>query len=238
MFKTIRQYNSYTSKLIVFLAYILFPVVILSVFGVITLFIKTSDMQELTVILTVLSARAMAYLIVVNCLADRFSIGTILVNNLQTNEMVKTSPKGEKMVLNVVVWDTFVKFFSTVAVFLGVFIARFYYRQGTVFQLIGITIFCILSTHFMCSLICWICRKIENNTIAVLIQSFGTLHILPFILLSLLLPVKVIPVWISGPAAAVYLIGDVIVNVVGILVLKGFIKKSWYRDVNSKGQKR
>ena len=91
MFKTIRQYNSYTSKLIVFLAYILFPVVILSVFGVITLFIKTSDMQELTVILTVLSAIAMAYLIVVNCLADRFSIGTILVNNLQTNEMVKSS---------------------------------------------------------------------------------------------------------------------------------------------------
>ena len=235
MIKMIKSYNAYTSKLIVFLAYVLFPVVILSIFACITLFIRTTDSWELNVILTVLSAGVMAYLIVVNCLADRFSIGTILVNNLQANEMVKTSPKGEKTILNVVTWDIFVKFFSTIAVFLGVFISRFYFRQGKVSELVGIMMICVFSTHFICSLVCWICRKIENTTIAVLIQSFGTMQIIPFIILSVL-PVKAVPVWISGPMAAVYLIGDVIVNVAGILILKGFIKKSWYEDVKSKGQ--
>ncbi|MBR5916559.1 MAG: hypothetical protein IKZ76_00595, partial [Lachnospiraceae bacterium] len=65
--------------------------------------------------------------------------------------------------------------------------------------------------------------------------SIGTLQILPYIILSVL-PVKAVPVWISGPTAAVYLILDVIVNVVGMLILRRFIKKSWYKDVKSKGQ--
>lgn len=235
MIKMIKSYNAYTSKIIVFLAYVLFPVVMISLFSVLTLFIKTTDSKELNVLITVLTAIVMAYQIVVISLSDRFSIGTILVNNLQANEMVKTSPKGEKTILNVVTWDIFVKFFSTVAVFLGIFIARFYFRQGKVSELAGIMIICIFSTHFICSLVCWICRKIENNTIAVIIQSIGTLQIMPFIIISVL-PVKAIPVWISGPVAAVYLIGDVIVNIVGILILKGFIQKSWYKDVKSKGQ--
>ena len=235
MIKMIKSYNAYTSKLIVFLAYVLFPVVMISLFSVLTLFIKTTDSKELNVLITVLTAIVMAYQIVVISLSDRFSIGTILVNNLQANEMVKTSPKGEKTILNVVTWDIFVKFFSTVAVFLGIFIARFYFRQGKVSELAGIMIICVFSTHFICSLVCWICRKIENNTIAVIIQSIGTLQIMPFIIISVL-PVKAIPVWISGPVAAVYLIGDVIVNIVGILILKGFIQKSWYKDVKSKGQ--
>ena len=235
MIKMIKSYNAYTSKIIVFLAYVLFPVVMISLFSVLTLFIKTTDSKELNVLITVLTAIVMAYQIVVISLSDRFSIGTILVNNLQANEMVKTSPKGEKTILNVVTWDIFVKFFSTVAIFLGIFIARFYFRQGKVSELAGIMIICIFSTHFICSLVCWICRKIENNTIAVIIQSIGTLQIMPFIIISVL-PVKAIPVWISGPVAAVYLIGDVIVNIVGILILKGFIQKSWYKDVKSKGQ--
>ena len=235
MIKMIKSYNAYTSKIIVFLAFVLFPVVMISLFSVLTLFIKTTDSKELNVLITVLTAIVMAYQIVVISLSDRFSIGTILVNNLQANEMVKTSPKGEKTILNVVTWDIFVKFFSTVAVFLGIFIARFYFRQGKVSELAGIMIICIFSTHFICSLVCWICRKIENNTIAVIIQSIGTLQIMPFIIISVL-PVKAIPVWISGPVAAVYLIGDVIVNIVGILILKGFIQKSWYKDVKSKGQ--
>ena len=235
MIKMIKSYNAYTSKIIVFLAYVLFPIVMISLFSVLTLFIKTTDSKELNVLITVLTAIVMAYQIVVISLSDRFSIGTILVNNLQANEMVKTSPKGEKTILNVVTWDIFVKFFSTVAVFLGIFIARFYFRQGKVSELAGIMIICIFSTHFICSLVCWICRKIENNTIAVIIQSIGTLQIMPFIVISVL-PVKAIPVWISGPVAAVYLIGDVIVNIVGILILKGFIQKSWYKDVKSKGQ--
>ncbi|MBO6089610.1 MAG: hypothetical protein J6P37_04805 [Lachnospiraceae bacterium] len=235
MIKMIKSYNAYTSKIIVFLAYVLFPVVMISLFSVLTLFIKTTDSKELNVLITVLTAIVMAYQIVVISLSDRFSIGTILVNNLQANEMVKTSPKGEKTILNVVTWDIFVKFFSTVAVFLGIFIARFYFRQGKVSELAGIMIICVFSTHFICSLVCWICRKIENNTIAVIIQSIGTLQIMPFIVISVL-PVKAIPVWISGPVAAVYLIGDVIVNIVGILILKGFIQKSWYKDVKSKGQ--
>lgn len=235
MIKMIKSYNAYTSKIIVFLAYVLFPVVMISLFSVLTLFIKTTDSKELNVLITVLTAIVMAYQIVVISLSDRFSIGTILVNNLQANEMVKTSPKGEKTILNVVTWDIFVKFFSTVAVFLGIFIARFYFRQGKVSELAGIMIICVFSTHFICSLVCWICRKIENNTIAVIIQSIGTLQIMPFIIISVL-PVKAIPVWISGPVAAVYLIGDVIVNIVGILILKGFIQKSWYKDVKSKGQ--
>ena len=235
MIKMIKSYNAYTSNIIVFLAYVLFPVVMISLFSVLTLFIKTTDSKELNVLITVLTAIVMAYQIVVISLSDRFSIGTILVNNLQANEMVKTSPKGEKTILNVVTWDIFVKFFSTVAVFLGIFIARFYFRQGKVSELAGIMIICVFSTHFICSLVCWICRKIENNTIAVIIQSIGTLQIMPFIIISVL-PVKAIPVWISGPVAAVYLIGDVIVNIVGILILKGFIQKSWYKDVKSKGQ--
>ena len=235
MIKMIKSYNAYTSNIIVFLAYVLFPVVMISLFSVLTLFIKTTDSKELNVLITVLTAIVMAYQIVVISLSDRFSIGTILVNNLQANEMVKTSPKGEKTILNVVTWDIFVKFFSTVAVFLGIFIARFYFRQGKVSELAGIMIICVFSTHFICSLVCWICRKIENNTIAVIIQSIGTLQIMPFIVISVL-PVKAIPVWISGPVAAVYLIGDVIVNIVGILILKGFIQKSWYKDVKSKGQ--
>ena len=235
MIKMIKSYNAYTSKIIVFLAYVLFPIVMISLFSVLTLFIKTTDSKELNVLITVLTAIVMAYQIVVISLSDRFSIGTILVNNLQANEMVKTSPKGEKTILNVVTWDIFVKFFSTVAVFLGIFIARFYFRQGKVSELAGIMIICVFSTHFICSLVCWICRKIENNTIAVIIQSIGTLQIMPFIVISVL-PVKAIPVWISGPVAAVYLIGDVIVNIVGILILKGFIQKSWYKDVKSKGQ--
>lgn len=235
MIKMIKSYNAYTSKIIVFLAYVLFPIVMISLFSVLTFFIRTNDSQEFNILITVLTAIVMAYLIVVNCLADRFSIGTILVNNLQANEMVKTSPKGEKTVLNVAAWDIFVKFFSTAAVFLGVFIARFYFRQGTVLQLIGIMILCAFSTHFITSLVCWICRKIESTSIAVVIQSIGTLQIIPYILLSVL-PVKAVPVWISAPLAAVYLILDVIVNVAGILILRRFIKKSWYIDVKSKGQ--
>lgn len=237
MIKMIKSYNAYTSKLIVFLAYVLFPVFIIFVFSVLTFSIRTNNSQEFNIVITVLTAVVMAYLIVANCLADRFSIGTILVNNLQANEMVKTSPKGEKTILNVAAWDIFVKFFSTVAVFLGIFIARYYYRQGTVLQLIGIMILCVFSTHFITSLVCWICRKIENTSIAVVIQSIGTLQILPYIILSVL-PVKAVPVWISGPTAAVYLILDVIVNVVGMLILRRFIKKSWYKDVKSKGLER
>ena len=237
MIKMIKSYNAYTSKLIVFLAYVLFPVVMISLFSVLTLFIKTTDSKELNVLITVLTAIVMAYQIVVISLSDRFSIGTILVNNLQANEMVKTSPKGEKTILNVVTWDIFVKFFSTVAVFLGIFIARFYFRQGKVSELVGIMMICVFSTHFICSLVCWICRKIESTSISVIIQSIGTLQIVPFIIISVL-PVKAFPVWISGPVAAVYLILDVIVNVAGILILKGFIKKSWYKDVKSKGLER
>lgn len=143
MIKMIKSYNAYTSKIIVFLAYVLFPVVMISLFSVLTLFIKTTDSKELNVLITVLTAIVMAYQIVVISLSDRFSIGTILVNNLQANEMVKTSPKGEKTILNVVTWDIFVKFFSTVAVFLGIFIARFYFRQGKVSELAGIMIICV-----------------------------------------------------------------------------------------------
>ena len=74
MIKMIKSYNAYTSKLIVFLAYVLFPVFIIFVFSVLTFSIRTNNSQEFNIVITVLTAVVMAYLIVANCLADRFSM--------------------------------------------------------------------------------------------------------------------------------------------------------------------
>lgn len=233
MIRMIKSYNVYTSKIIVTLAHILFPLLILTIFPSVTFFMRNSDAGIIDSTLKVLSGCVVIYVLVVNILADRFSIGTILVNNSQTNELLKSSSKGEGMLLNVAVWDIFVRLFSAAAIFLGIFIARINYRQGRVSSLLAMMLLCIISTHCMSSLLSWICRKIESIALSSLIMGFGSLLMIPVTLISVF-PVKEMPSWIILPTTAVYLVGDVIVNVVGMLLLKRFIKNEWYKDSSRK----
>ena len=233
MIKMIKQYNAYTSKRIISAAYILYPCVILAVSFALTFIFRNSE--SCVFILSFVSMFSMIYSVIVICVSDRYCIGTIMVNNSQLNEMAKTSSTGKTVILNIIKWDIFQRLILIGVIYLGLFISRAIISDKNLLPLILMSILGIVSSHMVSSLLCWICRKIENNTISTLIYSFGFIWILPTIILSVF-PFEKIPPVIIIVTAAVYLTADVIINVIGVILMKNFINKEWYNDRISEGR--
>ena len=233
MIKMIKQYNAYTSRKVFSAAYILYPFVVLAIYFFLAFAFKNSG--SLVSMLSFASMLTLIYTLIVICISDRYCIGTIMVNNSQLNEMAKTSSTGKTVILNIIKWDIFQRLILIGVIYLGLFISRAIISDKNLLPLILMSILGIVSSHMVSSLLCWICRKIENNTISTLIYSFGFIWILPTIILSVF-PFEKIPPVIIIVTAAVYLTADVIINVIGVILMKNFINKEWYNDRISEGR--
>ena len=233
MIKMIKQYNAYTSKKIFAAAYVLFPAVLLSVYFVLAVIFRNSE--SLIFVLSFVMMMALIYTIIVICLSDRYNIGTILVNNAQINEMIKTSPIGKRMILNVTKWDIFQRFVLIGVIHLGLFIPRAIRAEEELLPLILIYILGIVSSHTVTSLLCWICRKIENTTVSTIIYSVGFIWLIPTMIM-IILPFEKVSIVFLIVSTFIYLAADVVINVIGMILMKNFINKEWYNDRNSEGK--
>ena len=233
MIKMIKQYNAYTSKKIFAAAYVLFPAVLLTVYFVLAVIFKNSE--SLTYVLSFVMMMALIYSIIVICLSDRYNIGTILVNNAQINEMIKTSPIGKRMILNVTKWDIFQRFVLIGVIHMGLFIPRAIRAEEELLPLILIYILGIVSSHTVTSLLCWICRKIENTTVSTIIYSVGFIWLIPTMIM-IILPFEKVSIVFLIVSTFIYLAADVVINVIGMILMKNFINKEWYNDRNSEGK--
>ena len=233
MIKMIKQYNAYTSKKIFAAAYVLFPAVLLSVYFVLAVIFRNSE--SLIFVLSFVMMMALIYSIIVICLSDRYNIGTILVNNAQINEMIKTSPIGKRMILNVTKWDIFQRFVLIGVIHLGLFIPRAIRAEEELLPLILIYILGIVSSHTVTSLLCWICRKIENTTVSTIIYSVGFIWLIPTMIM-IILPFEKVSIVFLIVSTFIYLAADVVINVIGMILMKNFINKEWYNDRNSEGK--
>lgn len=233
MIKMIKQYNAYTSKKITAAAYVLYPFVLLTIYFVLAFVFRNSESS--VSLLSVMTMISMIYTIIVVCLSDRFNIGTILVNNAQINEMAKTSPNGKTMVLNVTKWDIFQRLILIVVIYLGLLIPRALRSPKEIAPLLLLSVMGVVSCHMGTSLLCWICRNIENTTLSTIIYSVGFISVMPTMIMGVF-PFEEFPTVFIIVSTAVYLAADVIINVIGIKLMKRFIKKEWYNDRNSEGK--
>ena len=229
MVKMIKQYNAYTSRKVFSAAYILYPFVVLAIYFFLAFAFKNSG--SLVSMLSFASMLTLIYTLIVICISDRYCIGTIMVNNAQINEMSKTSPTGKKMVLNVVKWDIFQRLILIAVIYTGMFIPRAIMFEKNVLAFFLMSILGIVSVHMTTSLLCWVCRKIENTTISTLLYSFGFIWLLPTMIMSVF-PFEEVPVFVIAATIMVSLIVDVIINVIGVILMKNFINKEWYNDRN------
>lgn len=235
MIKTIKQYNAYNSRKIMLAEYILFPVAVLMLFVIVGFVSDKSDPQAYRVIINTISSMAMMWTIVVICLVDRFNFGAILANNPRINEMTKTSPEGAKMIKNIAIWDIFARLILIFIVSLGILISGIIIHMDKGFNFAMMYIMYAITCHVTGCLLCWICRMIKNMTIATLIYSFGVLGFIPTLLLFIF-PGEMISGFVYIGVAVAELIFDVIINIIGMFLLKESINREWYKDSISKGQ--
>ena len=149
--------------------------------------------------------------------------------------MIKTSPIGKRMILNVTKWDIFQRFVLIGVIHLGLFIPRAIRAEEELLPLILIYILGIVSSHTVTSLLCWICRKIENTTVSTIIYSVGFIWLIPTMIM-IILPFEKVSIVFLIVSTFIYLAADVVINVIGMILMKNFINKEWYNDRNSEGK--
>jgi len=234
MFKTIRQYNSFTSKKVMAAAYILFPAAVFILLVTVSFFSRNSDLQTFRTLLTTFSVMVSVWACVVVCLSDRFNFGAFLSDRSRISEMTKTSSKGVRMIKNIAVWDIFSRLLLIFLGTVGIVVAGYIGHPDKGLKFTMMCILFVISCHSTTSLLVWICRLIENSTISTLIYSFGILYFFPVAFLYIL-PEEIFHPLLYVGAIAVELTADVIVNVIGMCLLNRFIKKEWYKDKALKG---
>ena len=227
MFKTIRQYNSYTSKKVTIAAYVLFPIAVFILLATVSFFSRKTDVFE--TLITTISLMVSIWACIVVCLEDRFNFGAFLSDKSRLSEMAKTSPKGVGMTKNIIFLDIFSRLFLIILSSLGIAVSGFIGNQDKKIMILLMFILFVLSSHTTTSLLVWICRMIENQTISTLIYSFGILLFLPTTVLFIL-PEELFPPFIYTGTIIVNLILDVIINAAGMYLLNRFIKREWYND--------
>jgi len=229
MFKTIRQYNSYTSQKVRIAAYILFPTAAFILLATVSFFGRNAEQQTFKTLLTTFSIMVSVWASVVVCLSDRFNFGAFLSDRSRIGEMARTSSKGIKMVKNITLWDIFSRLLLIFISSAGIAAAGYIGHPDKGLKFTMMCILFILSCHTTTSLLVWICRMIENQTISTLIYSFGIIYFFP-VALIFILPEEIIPSFIYTGALIGEIILDVIINLVGMLLLNRFIKREWYND--------
>ena len=234
MFKTIRQYNSFTSKKVMAAAYILFPTAVFILLVTVSFFNRKSDSQTFRTLLTTFSVMVSVWACVVVCLSDRFNFGALLSDKSRISEMTKTSPKGVRMIKNIAVWDIFSRLLLIFLGTVGIVVAGYIGHPDKGLKFSMMCILFVISCHSTTSLLVWICRLIENSTISTLIYSFGILYFFPVAILYIL-PEEIFHPLLYVGAITVELTADVIINVIGMCLLNRFIKKEWYKDKALKG---
>ena len=229
MFKTIRQYKSYTSKNVMAAAYILFPAAIFVLLVTMAFFGRNTEVQTFRTLLTTFSIMVSVWASVVVCLSDRFNFGAFLSDKSRIGEIARTSSKGIKMIKSITLWDIFSRLLLIVISSAGIAVAGYIGHPDKGLKFAMMCILFILTCHLITSLLVWICRMIENQTISTLIYSFGILYFFP-VALIFMLPEEIIPSFIYTGAVIGQIILDVIVNSAGMLLLNRFIKREWYND--------
>ena len=226
----IKNYLAYSSKKVFMAAYVLFPIMMIAMVWILELIFGSAEpsFQATFSIIT------MVWTMIVICISDRFSIGTILVNNSQINEIAKTSPVGEKLTQNVVKWDIFMRLILIILTIAGVFSSELLYWEGGAMKFILKVLLAISVCHSATSLFCWVCRKIENMTISTIIYSFGTLYMLPYAFI--IVAFNKIPITVPVISMIVFTAADILINAFGVKLTKRFIKNEWYKDTVVKGR--
>ncbi len=235
MINAIKSFNAYNSKKVIRLTYALLPIGIFAVLFVTGLFLKKVDLDQRNIVFVTLAIIAIIEAVVMICLSDRFGIGTILVNNSGISEMMKTSFEGGKVTVNAVIGDAIMKGFLFTFVFVILFFGRLIFCKDSPVMLIFLNLMGIAASHTTCSLICWICRKIESSALASVVHSFGLFLVTPAIVMYAL-PTKFIHISVLVLLTVLFLLADAAINIIGIRLLKKFIKNEWYTDAKPKGR--